>query len=111
MRIRSGTQDTCIRAFPTLVNQLLDSELLRTRFPRARLWGKQPLATADDRPHRVDAVSGACLMIRRAHFEAIGSFSTDYFMYAEDMDLCLKSQRAGRHAYLRTKRARCASLI
>ena len=50
-------------------------------------------------------------MIRRAHFEAIGSFSTDYFMYAEDMDLCLKSQRAGRHAYLRTKRARCASLI
>ena len=99
LNTNGSVQDTCIRAFPTLVNQLLDSELLRTRFPRARLWGKQPLATADDRPHRVDAVSGACLMIRRGHFEAIGSFSTDYFMYAEDMDLCLKSQRAGRHAY------------
>ena len=36
-------QDTCIRAFPTIANQLLDSDLLRTRFPRARLWGKQPL--------------------------------------------------------------------
>ena len=32
-------------------------------------------------------------------------FSTDYFMYAEDMDLCLKSQRAGRHAYVPKERA------
>ena len=38
-------------------------------------------------------------MIRRAHFETIGGFSSDYFMYTEDIDLCLKSQRAGRRAY------------
>jgi N-acetylglucosaminyl-diphospho-decaprenol L-rhamnosyltransferase len=95
----ASVQDTCIRAFPTLANQMLDSDLLRVRFPRARLWGKQPLASGEERPQRVDAVSGACLMIRRAHFEAIGMFSTDYFMYAEDMDLCLKSQRAGPQAY------------
>jgi N-acetylglucosaminyl-diphospho-decaprenol L-rhamnosyltransferase len=92
-------QDTCIRAFPTIANQLLDSDLLRTRFPRARLWGKQPLTLSEDRPYHVDAVSGACLMARRSHFEAIGMFSTDYFMYAEDMDLSMKLQRAGLRAY------------
>jgi len=92
-------QDTCIRAFPTIANQLLDSDLLRSRFPRARLWGKEPLMLTDERPCEVDAVSGACLMVRRSHFEAIGMFSTDYFMYAEDMDLGLKSRRRGLRTY------------
>jgi N-acetylglucosaminyl-diphospho-decaprenol L-rhamnosyltransferase len=94
-----SVQDTCIRAFPTVLNQLLDSDLLRLRFPNARLWGKQPLAALDGVPRRVDAVSGACLMVRRVDFDAVGMFSNDYFMYAEDMDFCLKMRRAGLHAY------------
>ena len=90
-----SVQETCIRAFPTLLNQLLDSDLLRTRFPRSGLWGKRHLAACDASPKRVDAVSGASLMIRRSLFQAVGGFSADYFMYSEDMDLCLKVRRAG----------------
>ncbi len=94
-----SVQDTCVRAFPTILNQLLDSDLLRNLFPQAPLWGKQTLTAQGDAPRRVDAVSGACLMIRRSVFESVGMFSTDYFMYAEDMDLCLKATRAGFGVY------------
>jgi GT2 family glycosyltransferase len=98
-----SVQDTCIRAFPTILNQVLDSDLLRTRFPRARLWGKSALLDNGSLPHRVDAVSGACLMMQRSAFEAIGMFSTEYFMYAEDMDLCLKAGRLGFPCYFAPK--------
>jgi len=94
-----SVQDTCVRAFPTVLNQVLDSNLLRTRFPQSTLWGKRGLSTPGDAPFRVDAVSGACLLMKRSLFEAVGQFSTDYFMYAEDMDLCLKATRAGFACY------------
>jgi len=38
-------------------------------------------------------------MVRRIVFEQVGQFSTDYFMYAEDMDLCYKITRAGWRNY------------
>jgi len=46
-------------------------------------------------PQRVDAISGACVMIRRNIFESIGGFNEDYFMYAEDIDLCKRLRSAG----------------
>lgn len=90
-----SVQDTCVRAFPTVLNQALDSNALRMRFPRSALWGKRSLCQPGEAPRRVDAVSGACLMMKRDVFESVGRFSTDYFMYAEDMDLCLKAAQAG----------------
>src|SRR5450432_96179 len=36
-------QKSCIQSFPTILNQCLDSEALRSRFPRSRLWGMAPL--------------------------------------------------------------------
>lgn len=94
-----SVQETCVRAFPTLINQLLDSDFLRRHFPNSALWGKRALAATDSAPQQVEALSGASLMISRKAFEAIGLFSSDYFMYSEDMDLCLKASRAGFKAY------------
>ena len=74
---------------------MLDSEFLRRRFPRSALWGMAPLYLAGTEPSGVEAISGACLMIKRDVFEDIGQFSTDYFMYAEDIDLCRKARRKG----------------
>ena len=34
-------------------------------------------------------------MMRREVFEDVGRFSTDYFMYAEDVDLCHKARQKG----------------
>ncbi|MBK6854918.1 MAG: glycosyltransferase family 2 protein [Burkholderiales bacterium] len=88
-------QETCVRALPTLTNQLLDSDWLHHLAPNAQLWGQQVLSAGDDKIQPVAAVSGACLMMKRDVFRQVGGFSTDYFMYAEDMDLCLKTTRAG----------------
>jgi N-acetylglucosaminyl-diphospho-decaprenol L-rhamnosyltransferase len=43
----------------------------------------------------VDWVSGACFMVRRDVFEAVGGFDERYFMFAEDMALCWQVREVG----------------
>jgi GT2 family glycosyltransferase len=88
-----------IRAFPTLANQFLDSHFLKSRFSRLSIWGMQPLFSRSRTPASVDVVSGACLMIKRQVFDRVGGFSTSYFMYSEDVDLCYKVREAGWASY------------
>jgi len=83
-------QKSCIRSFPSLLTEVIDSEVLRRWFSHSRLWGMAPLFTQSQIPTEVDAVSGACLMIKRSVFESVEMFSTEYFMYSEDVDLCYK---------------------
>jgi GT2 family glycosyltransferase len=92
-------QESCIRAFPTILNQVLESDMLRNHFPGAKLWGMKPLFAKSLVPQEVDAVSGACFMMHRSVFEQVGMFSPDYFMYSEDIDLCLKVRKAGLNTY------------
>lgn len=94
-----SVQTSCIQRFPTLVNQLLDIDLLRAKYPGHPLWGTGPLYDGSDQPVAVEVISGACIMIKRDVFEKVGRFSTDYFMYTEDIDLCHKVRRAGYKAY------------
>ena len=44
----------------------------------------------------VDWVSGACMAIRRPDLEAVGLLDERYFMYNEDVDLCLAMTERGR---------------
>ena len=41
-------------------------------------------------------VSGACMVIRRPDLEAVGLLDERYFMYNEDVDLCLAMHKRGR---------------
>jgi GT2 family glycosyltransferase len=82
-----------------LLNQVLDAELLRGWFPNSSLWGNAALFGGGMAPVEVEAVSGACMMIRREIFASVGGFSPDYFMYGEDLDLCFKTRRAGFRNY------------
>jgi len=88
-------QASCVQAFPTIVNQFIDSNYLRTLCPKSYLWGNAILFSAQIGPGEVEAIAGACVMVRRSLFERVGLFSEDYFMYAEDMDLCYKIRQAG----------------
>lgn len=90
-----AVQTAAIQTFPTILNQLFDLDLLRNRFPACPLWNIAPLFAKSTKPSRVEAISGACVMFRREVFAQIGQFSEEYFMYAEDLDLCYKAAQAG----------------
>jgi N-acetylglucosaminyl-diphospho-decaprenol L-rhamnosyltransferase len=90
-------QTSCIQRFPTILNQLLDLEFLRTKLPMWSFWGIAPLYSDTETPVKVEVISGACLMISREAFYEAGRFSDRYFMYAEDVDLCYEVQKTGRH--------------
>ncbi len=92
-------QTSCIQRFPSILNQALDADYLRAMFPKSALWGTKPLYVNSGRPAAVDVISGACLMIKRSVFEKVGRFATDYFMYAEDADLCYKIKQASWRSY------------
>jgi N-acetylglucosaminyl-diphospho-decaprenol L-rhamnosyltransferase len=88
-------QTSCVQRYPRVLNQTLSADIFFTRFPRLALAGVVPLYRVSDRPSTVEVVSGACLMIRSDVFERVGGFSKEYFMYAEDVDLCYKVARQG----------------
>lgn len=44
---------------------------------------------------RLQAVTGACMLVRRAAFEAAGGFDTGFTNSLEDVDLCLRIGEAG----------------
>jgi len=92
-------QTSCIQTFPTILNQLLDSDWLRRRWPNSKLWGTGPLSSGSSNPAEVEVISGACMLVRRDVFEQVGLFTEDYFMYSEDLDLCYKTMRAGYKNY------------
>jgi N-acetylglucosaminyl-diphospho-decaprenol L-rhamnosyltransferase len=48
-----------------------------------------------DRPQPVDWVAGACMIIRREVFDAIGLMDEEYFLYFEEVDFCLQAARKG----------------
>jgi GT2 family glycosyltransferase len=92
-------QTSCIKAFPTIANEVADVDALRRIFPRARLWGMRPLFDESTAPNQVDVVSGACMMMWRQVFDGIGGFDSRYFVYSEDVEICLKAATAGFRNY------------
>jgi GT2 family glycosyltransferase len=47
------------------------------------------------RSRRLQAVTGACMLVRRASFERLGGFDEGYVNSLEDVDLCLRVGEAG----------------
>jgi len=43
----------------------------------------------------VDVIGGACMLMKRSCFEQLGGFDETFFMYLEDVDLCLRAARVG----------------
>lgn len=61
--------------------------------------GRGPVAPlverAYARPRDVRSLSAACLLLRRRALEAVGGLDERFFLYAEDVDLCLRLRAAG----------------
>jgi len=81
--------------FPGILNQIFQFEAVRLRWPSFPMWDIAPLFSESQEPAKAEVITGACMMMRREVFEKVGMFNEEYFMYAEDFDLCWKITRAG----------------
>jgi hypothetical protein len=72
---------------------VLQLHRLMPRHPRFRSFNldREPLP---DRPVTVQAVSGACMMVKRDAISAVGTMDSEYFLHFEDLDWCLRFNAA-----------------
>lgn len=90
---RDGEVQPSCRYFPTPLNVFLGRTGLAHRFPRVRLIDGPDWAPADEK--ECDWVPGCFYLIRKEVIDQVGLFDPRYFLYYEEVDHCLATQRAG----------------
>lgn len=90
---RDGEVQPSCRYFPTPLNMFLVRTGLSRRFPRVRLVDGPEWAPATTQ--ECDWVPGCFYLIRREVIAQVGLFDPRYFLYYEEVDHCLATQRAG----------------
>ena len=81
---------------PTLWSVISGAIGLAAIWPQSRLFNAEAMPgwERDDMRH-VDIVIGCFLLICRKDWGRLGGFDPAYFMYGEDVDLCLRAARLG----------------
>jgi N-acetylglucosaminyl-diphospho-decaprenol L-rhamnosyltransferase len=84
------------RRFPRLRSTFAQAFFLHRLFPQAT-WTDELIRepAAYERAESPDWVSGACMLVSREVFEAVGGFDERFFLYCEDTDLCKRIRDAG----------------
>lgn len=86
----------CKRSFPTPKVSFYRMIGLSKIFPNSRRFNQYNMSyLPDDEIYEVDCLVGAYMMIPRKVYEKTGGLDEDYFMYAEDIDLCYKIHKLG----------------
>jgi GT2 family glycosyltransferase len=89
-----GALEQSARAFPTMSTGLFGRTSVLARWlPRSSWVRRELLASPDAGALDVDWVSGACIVIPDAQWQAVGGFDAGYFMYWEDADWCFRASR------------------
>ncbi|QQG43517.1 MAG: glycosyltransferase family 2 protein [Candidatus Daviesbacteria bacterium] len=88
----SGTIQASVRNLPTIWEAFREYILgIKHKFGQ--------YVPAVNHPIEVGAVYGAAMLVSKKLFEEIKGFDERYFLYYEDIDLCRKIKRAGKHVY------------
>ena len=95
--LANGEMDlACRRSVPTVWDGVTRSTGLSRLFPHVK-WcaGYNLTYLQDGETYQVGAVNGAFMMMRSSLFARIGAFDERFFMYGEDLDLCLRCSKEG----------------
>ncbi len=103
LELADGSMDlACRRSIPTAWDGFCRAAGLAARFPHVALFSGYNLThLPEDGAHEVGAINGAFLLGRRAMLEAVAEpaphavFDERFFMYGDDLDLCIRVARAG----------------
>jgi len=91
-----GSLAWSVRRFPRLRSTFAKALFLHRVWPRAR-WTDELVRDPSvyERAGTAEWLSGACMLVRRDAYEALGGFDEGLFLYCEDTDLCLRLWQAG----------------
>jgi GT2 family glycosyltransferase len=92
-----GTLDkACRRSFPTPQVSAYRMSGLSRLFPKSPRFGRYNLTyLPEDLTTEVDSVVGAFMMVRGQTLIETGLMDEQFFMYAEDLDLCYRMKQMG----------------
>lgn len=95
--LADGSLDlACRRGFPTPEVAFYRFSGLSRLLPRHPRFGRYNMSFLDpEQPADVDAVVGACMLVRASAAAEVGCFDERFWMYGEDLDWCLRFHRAG----------------
>lgn len=91
-----GSIQRSCRAFPTFTAMLYELLGLSKLFPDNPLFGSYKMLDFEHNELReVDQPEGACLLLRRAVIDQVGSLDEGFFMLFEEVDWCYRIKQAG----------------
>ncbi|MBI1381775.1 MAG: glycosyltransferase [Planctomycetaceae bacterium] len=88
-----GELQACNFRFPGFASECVEALQFG---PVTRLLSRHGVvAPHTDVPAPTDWVSGACMLVRRAVFDAVGPMDEGYFLYFEELDFTLRARERG----------------
>jgi N-acetylglucosaminyl-diphospho-decaprenol L-rhamnosyltransferase len=95
--LADGSLDlACRRSFPTPEIALYRMTGLARLFPRSPRFGRYNMTFLDpDVETEVDALVGACMLVRASVVREVGMLDETYFMYGEDLDWAYRIKQYG----------------
>jgi GT2 family glycosyltransferase len=98
LRACAGASPKAAIAVPALVDEDGRPQPSRIGYPTWR-WTGSPAVTSFPGRRAANAehgfAVGAALLFRREAFRSVGGFDPDYFLFYEEVDLCLRLEQAG----------------
>jgi GT2 family glycosyltransferase len=93
-----GALQVSVCPFPRLMSEVFQLWGVSRLFPRSRFFSSYRFGLEReeyDSVQEVDWVTGACMLVRREVIADMGAFDETFFIYREEVDLCLRARKAG----------------